>query len=374
MDPVFFIRYLADRGLDFYTGVPDSLLKNLCSCLSSQLPSGQHVTAANEGGAVGIAAGYHLATGKIPVVYMQNSGLGNTVNPLLSLSDPAVYHLPVLLLIGWRGEPGIKDEPQHVTQGRLTLNLLNSMEIPHAVLSGNALEAERQLEKAAELAKQGIYALVIRKNFFDAFPSAPSAGDAEFPLVREEAIREVLSSLPSEAVVVSTTGMISREVFELRESSSTGHQRDFLTVGSMGHASQIALGIALARPDRNVCCVDGDGAVLMHMGGLAIIGQSHARNITHVVLNNGAHDSVGGQKTVALDIHLPDIAKACGYKTVLCASNFLELQNSLHQLENCNKPAFLEIKVRKGARANLGRPSATPLENKLALMNFLAGS
>lgn len=373
MDPLFFIRCLADKGLDFYTGVPDSLLKNLCSCLSIHLPPERHVTAANEGGAVGLAAGYYLATGKIPVVYMQNSGLGNTVNPLLSLSDPAVYDFPLLLLIGWRGEPGVKDEPQHVTQGRLTLPLLDTMGIPHTVLSNDPVEAKEQLEKATKQAVRGIYALVIRKNFFTSSSSSPSC-DMELPLAREAAIREILVSIPAKAAVVSTTGMISREVFEIREADGSGHGKDFLTVGSMGHASQIALGIALGRPEQEVYCLDGDGAALMHMGGLAIIGQSRVENLVHIVLNNGAHDSVGGQKTVGMDIRLTDIANACGYKTTLFVSNADELKDALTCLENCPRPAFLEIRVRKGARADLGRPTTSPLENKRALMKFLSGS
>ncbi len=373
MNPLKFIQYLETQGIDFYAGVPDSLLKQLCSCLSAYLPPSAHITAANEGNAMGIAAGYHLATGKTAAVYMQNSGLGNTVNPLLSLHSPDVYQIPTLLLIGWRGEPGIKDEPQHLTQGRLTPALLETMQIPYAILSDDESTAVSQLQEAAKQAQTGVYALIIRKNFFSASP-LPKVEKAEtsYTLSREEAIATILSTLPENAAIVSTTGMISREVFELRAKAGVGHQRDFLTVGSMGHASQIALGIALAQPDRPVYCLDGDGAAIMHMGGLAIIGQSGVKNLTHIVLNNGAHDSVGGQATVGLMIDFCSIAVSCGYENACSVSTRSQLKEKLSEIrESKEGPYLLEVIVTKGARADLGRPTATPQENKQAFMDFL---
>ncbi len=373
MDPLKFIKVLENQGIDFYTGVPDSLLKQLCACLNSYLPAERHITAANEGNAMGIAAGYHLATGRIPVVYMQNSGLGNTVNPLLSLHSPDVYQIPTLLLIGWRGEPGIKDEPQHITQGRLTPALLEAMQIPYAILSDDESVAESQLQEAAKQAQTGVYALIIRKNFFSASP-LPKAAEAatSYTLSREEAIAAILSALPENAALVSTTGMISREVFELRANAAAGHQRDFLTVGSMGHASQIALGIALAQPDRPVYCLDGDGAAIMHMGGLAVIGQAGVKNLTHIILNNGAHDSVGGQPTVGLMIDFCSIAFSCGYENACSVSTHSQLIEKLAEIRMSKEsPYLLEVIVTKGARADLGRPTTTPLENKQAFMDFL---
>ena len=313
--PSFFIDTLQKHDIDFYAGVPDSLLKNICAYISDHLDSRHNIIAANEGGAVGIAAGYHLATSKIPVVYMQNSGEGNIINPLASLTDKEVYNIPVLLLIGWRGKPGVHDEPQHVKQGKVTLPLLDTMGINYQVLSQEESVAETQIADAVAYMKQTneVYALVVEKNTFDTYVLQNKVENA-LTLSREEAIQTVAAALGPKDCIVSTTGMISRELFEYRTAMGQSHERDFLTVGSMGHASQIALGIALEKPDRHVWCFDGDGAVIMHMGSMAITASKGPDNFIHVLFNNGAHDSVGGQPTVGLDIDVPAIAKAVGYK------------------------------------------------------------
>lgn len=372
ISPRFFVESLAAMQVDFYTGVPDSLLKNICAYITDCLPKESNVIAANEGGAIGLAAGYYLATGKIPVVYMQNSGEGNAVNPLMSLTDKDVYNIPVLLLIGWRGEPGVKDEPQHVKQGKVTLELLKAMGIRYEVLSMNEAECLNQLEKAKAYMEETLepFALVISKGTFSDYLLQREENEG-FTLVREAAIKIVASFMESDAVAVSTTGMISRELFEYRECMRQSHQCDFLTVGSMGHASQIALGIALQKKDRKVYCFDGDGALLMHLGSVAIIASMHLDNYVHVVFNNGAHDSVGGQPTVALDMNLPKIALACGYVLVLSVADEESLRKALEKVKGVRGPVFLEIKVRKGARKDLGRPTTTPIQNKEALMGFL---
>lgn len=358
--------------MEFYTSVPDSLLKNLCACLTDTADTHHHIIAANEGAAIGLAAGYHLATGRTPVVYMQNSGLGNTVNPLLSLMDKEVYNMPVLLLIGWRGEPGVKDEPQHVKQGKVTCALLDAMGIRYEVMETDETLLSAQMERTAEAlhTTREPFALVVRKDTFGPY-TLPTEAESPFELSREEAIRQVAAHLCHGEVVVSTTGMISRELFEYREAAGEGHSHDFLTVGSMGHASQIALGIALQQPTRQVYCLDGDGASLMHMGSWAIIGQLSPANYYHILLNNGAHDSVGGQPTVGLRIDFPAIASACGYKTTLCVATHKELDEVLAHLDTYQAPVLLEIKVRKGARKDLGRPTTTPIENKESLMRLL---
>lgn len=372
IQPERFYQTLASEDITFYAGVPDSLLKNLCAYITDHADPRNNIIAANEGGAVGLAAGYHLATGKIPAVYMQNSGEGNVVNPLMSLTDSDVYHIPVLLIIGWRGEPGVHDEPQHVKQGKVTLPLLDAMGIEHTTLADNEDEAVEQVRHAAERmrATGEAYALVIRKGTFAPYTLQTTVAD-ESQLTREQAIQMVAGAMDSRAVVVSTTGKISRELFEYREGEHQGHERDFLTVGSMGHASQIALGIALHQPDRPVYCFDGDGAVIMHMGALAISGSQHPANYYHILFNNGVHDSVGGQPTVGYQTDLPEVAAACGYKTVLSVDNADDLAEVLHDLTDNEAPLFLEIKVKKGARADLGRPTTTPEENKEALMHFL---
>lgn len=370
--PQFFIDSLRAHGIGFFTGVPDSLLKNICAYISDNIDEKHNIIAANEGGAIGLAVGYHLATGRIGCVYMQNSGEGNIINPLASLTDKDVYGIPVLLLIGWRGRPGVHDEPQHVKQGKVTLTLLDTMGIAHAVLSKDEAEAGRQIADAVSRmrATNEVYALVVEKDTFDAY-ALQGVRQNSLTLSREEAIHSVVAALDEKDVVVSTTGMISRELFEYRAGKGEGHERDFLTVGSMGHASQIALGIALEKQDRRIWCFDGDGAVIMHMGGMAIIASKAPKNYLHVVFNNGSHDSVGGQPTVGLDIDLCTIAKAVGYKAAFSAENKEELAVILKEAKNLEGPILIQVCVKKGNRKDLGRPTTTPVQNKEALMAFL---
>jgi len=370
--PQFFYDTLAKYGITFYAGVPDSLLKNLCAYITDHADDRHNIIAANEGGAMGLAAGHYLATGEIPVVYMQNSGEGNIINPLASLTDKDVYNIPVLLIIGWRGRPGVHDEPQHVKQGKVTLALLDTMGVPYTVLSKDETKAAMQISQAVErmTTTKEAYALVIEKDTFDGY-TLQNVVDNDLSLAREEAIHTVAAALGKKDVIVSTTGMISRELFEYRVSKSEGHERDFLTVGSMGHASQIALGIALEKTDRRVWCFDGDGASIMHMGSMAIVASKRATNYIHVVFNNGAHDSVGGQPTVGLGIDLPAIAKAMGYTAVHDVSTAEELNAALAEINNQSGPVLLQIRVKKGNRKDLGRPTTTPIQNKEALMAFL---
>ena len=372
--PKFLYDSLAAYGIDFYAGVPDSLLKNLCAYITDHADECHHIIAANEGGAMGLAAGHYLATGQIPVVYMQNSGEGNIINPLASLTDKEVYNIPVLLVIGWRGKPGVHDEPQHVKQGKVTTGLLNVMGIDYTVLSKEEDKAAKQIAKAVTYMQQTkeCYALVIEKDTFEPYSLNSQLSTFNFQLSREEAIQTVAAALGEKDVIVSTTGMISRELFEYRVAMNQGHERDFLTVGSMGHASQIALGIALEKKDRRVWCFDGDGASIMHMGSMAIVAQKAPKNYVHVVFNNGAHDSVGGQPTVGLSIDLPAIAKAVGYKVVVSVSSKDELEKQLSTINSqLEGPVFIEIRVKKGNRKDLGRPTTTPIQNKEALMDFL---
>ena len=369
--PEYFIEKLKANGIDCFAGVPDSLLKNICAYITDNCDVRHNIITANEGAAVGLAAGHYLATGKPACVYMQNSGEGNIINPLASLTDPEVYNIPVLLLIGWRGRPGVHDEPQHVKQGKVTTGLLNTMGINFDVLSKDEDKAEKQIAKAVEaLNRKEVYALVIEKDTFDAY-TLQTVEKNDLTMSREEAIQTVAAALGEKDAIVSTTGMISRELFEYRTQQSQGHERDFLTVGSMGHASQIALGIALEKADRRVWCFDGDGATIMHMGSMAIVAQKAPKNYVHVVFNNGAHDSVGGQPTVGLKVDLPAIAQAVGYKAAYSCETKEYLQELLTKVKNQEGPILLEVKVKKGNRKDLGRPTTTPIQNKEALMSFL---
>lgn len=372
LSPKIFIESLAAKGIDFFAGVPDSLLKNVCAFISDTLDDRHNIIAANEGAAVGLAAGHYLATGHIPCVYMQNSGEGNAINPLASLTDKEVYGIPVLLVIGWRGEPGVHDEPQHVKQGKITLPLLDAMSIRHEILSQDETEFRSQLDGAVRhMSETGeAFAFIVRKNTFEPYTLQRHEVN-EYPLSREEAIQKVAASLSAKDVIVSTTGMISRELFEYRTAQGQGHERDFLTVGSMGHASQIALGIALEKTDRRVWCFDGDGAALMHLGSVAIIADKAPENFVHVIFNNGAHDSVGGQPTVGLKVNLAGIAKAAGYKDAVSVTTAEDLGSALKALKTMRGPVLLEVRVHRGNRKDLGRPTTTPIQNRDALMEFM---
>ena len=370
--PSYFYDLLIKNGSDFFAGVPDSLLKNLCAYITDNAPAENHIISANEGSATGLATGYHLATGKIPMIYMQNSGEGNMVNPLMSIADPDVYSIPMLIVIGWRGEPGVHDEPQHVKQGKVTCDLLDAMKVPYEVLSDNEADLPAQFEKAYKYIKENNaqYAFVIRKGTFDEYKLVNNI-PVEGKMSREEAIEKIMLSADDRTAFVSTTGMISRELYEQRDKHNMGHDRDFLTVGGMGHASQIALAIAMQKKDRQVYCLDGDGASIMQMGGMATIGARRPSNYVHFVLNNGAHDSVGGQPTVGREVDFCEIAEGCGYENVVKVTTPEELDAVLGDAETKEKLTFVEVFVTKGARKDLGRPKSTPVENKIALMKFL---
>ncbi len=372
--PKYFYDSLVSRGTDFFAGVPDSLLKNFCAYVTDNAPADKHIISANEGSATALATGYHFATGRIPLIYMQNSGEGNMINPLLSIVDPDVYSVPLLIVIGWRGEPGVHDEPQHVKQGKVTCGLLDAMQIPYSVLSGDMEDGS--LDEILDAAyahineKSAPYALVIKKGTFAEYVLQNNV-TVEAEMSREEAIEKIMLAAPENAAFVSTTGMASRELYELRDKYHQGHEKDFLTVGGMGHASQIALAIAMQKKDRQIFCIDGDGASIMQMGGLATIGTRKPSNLVHIVLNNGAHDSVGGQPTVGRQIDLCAIAAGCGYDNVVRVETAAELDAVLNDRETSDTLTFVEVLVRKGARKDLGRPKTTPQENKKALMEFL---
>ena len=358
---------------EFFTGVPDSQLKALCDYLMDiyGIDPKHHIIAANEGNAAALAAGYHLATGKVPVVYLQNSGLGNIVNPVASLLCDRVYGIPVVFVIGWRGEPGVHDEPQHIYQGAVTLKLLEDMDIRSFVIGKETADEEVQtaMEEFRPLLAAGkSVAFVVRKGGLTYNSSIQYQNS--FSLCRERVIRHIVHAA-GEDPIVCTTGKASRELFEVREQNGQGHQYDFLTVGSMGHASSIALGIALQKPERRVWCIDGDGAALMHMGAMAVIGANAPKNLVHVIINNGAHETVGGMPTVMGSVDLPAVARACGYHHAVCVETKEELGLELERARSGNSLCLIEVKCALGARPELGRPTTTPQENKAEFMTLL---
>ncbi len=373
LDVATIYQTFQNKGVDFFTGVPDSLLQNICAYITDNTSKEKHIIAANEGAAVGLAAGHYMACGKLPLVYMQNSGLGNAINPLLSLADEKVYSLPLILMIGWRGEPGVKDEPQHKKQGEVTLALLDAMQIPYVILDMDEQQAVAQIEDTLEAARSELRprAIVVRKNTFGKYKLKAEAVN-NYSLSREDALKLVIDALHETDVVVSTTGKLSRELFEYREAKGQGHDRDFLTVGSMGHSSSIALGIALEKKNRKLYCLDGDGAFIMHMGAITNVGSLLPKNYYHILFNNGAHESVGGQPTLGFRLDIPAIAKACGYRHTFVATTEEEMKSALCEMQSLSGPVLLELKVKIASRDDLGRPTTTTIENKEAFMKFLS--
>lgn len=361
-------------GADFYTGVPDSQLKALCNYLMKEygIDSRHHIIAANEGNCTALAAGYHLATGKVPVVYMQNSGEGNIINPVASLLNDKVYAIPCIFVIGWRGEPGVHDEPQHIYQGEITIKLLEDMGIDSFVISKDTSEEEMKsaMEKFSNSLENGKnVAFVVRKGALSY--NEELVYENPYAMVREDVISHI-TAVTGEAPIVCTTGKASRELFEIRTAKGQPHQYDFLTVGSMGHSSSIALGIALNKRETKIWCIDGDGAALMHMGAMAVIGEMSPNNMVHIVLNNEAHETVGGMPTASKGIDLIKIAEGCGYKRTYRVTDFSTLDKVLEKCKATNELTFVEVKTALGARDNLGRPTTTAVENKQQFMSFLS--
>lgn len=361
-----FYDYLIKNGLDTFFGVPDSLLKDICAYITSVTVPSKHIITANEGNAIGLAAGSYMATGKPAIVYLQNSGLGNTVNPLISLADEDVYKIPMLLMIGWRGEPGVHDEPQHVKQGKITISMLETLGIKYLILTDNYQE---EIDYALDymITESKSFALIIKKGLFSKFSLIDKSNP--YVITRESALKVLLDKIDKKSLIVSTTGKTSREVFEIRACEKDTHERDFLTVGSMGHTSSIALGISLSTL-KNVYCIDGDGSLIMHLGGLGIVANNAKENFKYIIINNGSHESVGGQPTIGFDINVNQILTGLGFSKVFEASTIDEINQKFDEFNSLSK-SVLVINVKQGSRDDLGRPTSTPQENKEAFMKFI---
>jgi len=360
-------------GIDFYTGVPDSQLSPLCNMLYERYGLGEkHIVAANEGAAVGLAAGHYIATGRPALVYLQNSGIGNIVNPVTSLLDEKVYKIPCVFVVGWRGEPGVKDEPQHAFMGQVTKEVLELINIKCFIVSKETKEEEFLdfVQQSKDFISNGkSVAYVICKGALVS-DIVPCFGNSNL-MKREDALRTILMESGEEDIFVSTTGKTSRELFELREAMNQGHERDFLTVGSMGHASMIAMGISIGIPERTIWCIDGDGSALMHLGSMVVLAKTGCKRLVHIVFNNGAHESVGGMPVAYGKTDFCELAKAMGYKLCLKVSDPNSLKEAIRVAVNKEGPCFIEIIVALGSRDDLGRPTTTPRENINALMNFI---
>jgi len=366
--------FIKITGCEFFTGVPDSQLKALCDYLyDNEGISDKHIIAANEGNATALAAGYYMSTGKLPLVYMQNSGIGNIINPVASLLNDKVYGVPCLFVVGWRGEPGVKDEPQHIYQGEVTVKLLEDMDIETYIIDKETSLAEIESkidEWQARFDNGKSAAFVVRKGALS-YDGKPSYGNG-YSMTRERII-EIITEVSGDDIIVSTTGKASRELFEIRERAGDTHCRDFLTVGSMGHSSSVALAIAANKPQSRVWCIDGDGSMLMHMGAMAVIGANSPGNLVHIVINNGAHETVGGMPTVSEKLDIIKIAEGCGYKKSFSVDNEQSLKEALENAKNsaCDGVSLIEIKSSLGARADLGRPTISARQNAVNFMNYL---
>lgn len=371
LEPAAFLSCLLEHDIDFFTGVPDSLLKEFLLVVQSRLSPEQHFICANEGAAIALAAGYQMGTGKIPMVYMQNSGLGNAVNPLMSLCHGRVYSIPMLLLIGWRGQPGVADEPQHLAMGAITADILKTAGVACFELDANDSGHSAVGEAVKLIQSSGTPVAILCKKGAFAASGLRSVSQNDYPMSRRQAIETVLLQLNGKEIIVCTTGFASRELHELRQRSSQAGGCDFLNVGAMGHASQIAIGLALAQPSRQVICLDGDGALIMHMGGLTTIGKSAAKNYKHIVLNNGVHDSVGGQATGAFGMDIAALALACGYRSAATCVKQDEFAGELGAFLHKDGPALIEVRINTAGSEQLSRPGVDLLNRKQEFLEFI---
>jgi phosphonopyruvate decarboxylase len=363
--------YLLENGISYFCGVPDSVLNPFISYLEANDKSNNTI-AVNEGSAIGLAIGYNISTDKIPLVYMQNSGIGNATDPLVSLASPTVFSVPILLLIGWRGQPGKHDEPQHIHQGEITPKLLDDLGIPSQILSYDIDAAKLQIKSIINEMKKTDkpHALLIESDTFDEYINN-STSKSNHQLSREEAVSVIAESINDKDIIVSSIGKMSRELFEYRDKKNQKHNKDLLIVGGMGHAASVAAGIALQKQKLRVFCLDGDGSIIMHMGVLTTIGTNKPNNFTHVVLNNGLHDSVGGQPSSGLKIDLKSIVLGCGYRKYYKVTNKKELKNVIKKTESIKGPIMIEVLIKPGARKALVRPNIHPRENKTTFQSFI---
>ncbi len=349
-----FFNFLKKNKIDFFSGVPDSVLKDTKEILSKKSKS-NHIIAANEGTAAAICFGYYLSTGKISCLYLQNSGLGNAINPLISIAHKKVYSIPLLMLIGWRGAPGKKDEPQHLVKGKITKKLLDSLDIKYChIKSERDFKILKKLLNFSKKNKKPVACLISKNTFYSNFKSRKIL--QRHGVKREDFIRNLLTHVKKNTRIISTTGYTSRELYQIRRNEKFKKGKDFYMVGGMGHASSVALGVSLKKKKSNIICLDGDGALIMHLGSLANVGFYALKNFKHIVLNNYCHESVGGQDTNAENINLKNLSKSCGYKKYFMISNLRKINSTLQKFLNSTGPSFLEVKIKSGVLRNLKRP------------------
>jgi len=365
-----FFNSLKKNKIDFFTGVPDSLLKELCFCITDNTIKKQHIINSNEGSCIGLSIGYNLATNRIPLVYFQNSGLGNIINPYVSLAHESVFKIPILLFIGWRGEPNKKDEPQHLFQGKITEDLLKILEIDYQILTIDTNESIKQMQRIINLVQesQKPFAILVKKNSFSKYSFKQES--VKHNLKRESSIEIILNNLKEKDIIVSTTGKTSRELNEISKKNNSKNPL-FYTIGGMGHSSQIALGISNFSLKR-VFCFDGDGSIIMHMGSMGIIGNNSNDNYFHILFNNGSHESVGGQPTFGKDVNFELLSKSLGYKEYFKLTTKENLSDFFKNIVSFLKgPVFIEILIESSSRSDLGRPETNPMQQKFIFQKLI---
>ena len=346
------INLLKKNGSDFFTGIPDSVLKELSSLLVNNK---KHLIATNEGSAVSIGIGYYLSTKKIPVIYMQNSGLANALNPLISIAHKKVYSIPLILIIGWRGSPRVNDEPQHNVKGKITEQLLKLLNISYTIIRSNS--DLKKFDKQIKLAKKNktAVACLVESGTLEKNKKLIKKKDF-YSLNKELFLKVLLENLPKKTKIVSSTGYTSRELMYVRKNYKLKNGKDFYMVGGMGHTSSVALGYSLSSKNKTVC-IDGDGSLLMHLGSIKTIGTFAKKNFKYILLNNNCHDSVGGQNTYANEINFEKLSKSFGFKKFYSIKNNQKLKNNIKNFLSTSDLSFLEVKIANSKIKNLPRPN-----------------
>ena len=346
-----FISFLTKKKINFFCGVPDSTLNSFLNALS--IKKKKNVIAPNEGGAVALAMGYYLKTKKIPLVYMQNLGLGNATDPLTSLCAPEVYSIPMVLLIGWRGNPHMKDEPQHLVTGKNTLNILKLFKIKTVIIRSNkSFKSIGKIINHSQKFKK-IVAIVVPPGIFSKL--SVKVKKSNLP-IRSNVIEKILRSVKKNTRIISTIGFSSREFFQVKKEKKIKNGKLFLMVGGMGHASATSLGVHLNSGKNEVICVDGDGAFLMHMGNVATAGVYAKKNFKYILFDNNAHESTGVQPTISNKINFKKIASGFGFKKVYELKTKKDVENKLSKIMKLTQPTFIRIVVATGTFKKLERP------------------
>lgn len=368
-----FFNILKENGFTFFTGIPDSTFKNFMKFIvDNDGKCLQNLVACNECESIALSAGYYLATNKIGIAYMQNSGLGKAINPLTSLCDQDTYSIPVLLLIGWRGEPGKNDAPQHKKMGRIMLSLLETLEIPYSILEPDLDYIKNEMKKAKKYFnnRKEPYAFIIRRNFFEDY-DIKTLQKNNYELNREEAIELIMDNLDENDIVISTTGLISREVYEYRENREKDHFKSFYNIGSMGCASSIGLSIALQRPNKRILIFDGDGAAIMQMGVFTTIGKNFPDNLVHIIFDNHAHETTGNQPSNSTAVNFHQVALASNYNYGTIVTTKSQLLDVINEIKHKKGPQMIVVRVKMGFRLDLKRPEKEPTNYKEYLMKYL---